>query len=152
MLDEVLAGSGSTDGSDDDSQLVANAKKIALFTIGVAYQRYVDALEKQQEVIMHIADIVTETFAMESVLLRSRKLEARGKETIAADICAVFLRDAMAREEISARKVLGACSEGETLRTNMTLLRRLARYEPADDVVLRRKIASRLLARERFIV
>ena len=152
VLDEVLSGPGSTDESDDDSRLVANAKKIALFTIGVAYQRYVDGLDKQQEVVMHIADIVTETFAMESVFLRARKLAARGKPAIAAEICAVFLRDAMARVEISARKVLGTCSEGDALRMNMTLLRRLARYEPVDDVVLHRRIASRLLARERFIV
>jgi alkylation response protein AidB-like acyl-CoA dehydrogenase len=138
--------------SDEDSRLVANAKKIALLTIGLGYQRYLDALAKQQEVVMHIADIVTETFAMESVLLRSRKLAARGKETIAADICTAFLRDSMARVEVSARKVLGACSEGDALRANMTLLRSLAQYEPPDDVVLHRRIASRLLAQERFIV
>ncbi len=152
LLAELLNGSGSSDGSDEDSRLVTNAKKIALFAIGVAYQRYLDALEKQQEVVMHIADIVTETFAMESVLLRTRKLAARGKATMAAEICPVFLRDGMARVEVSARKVLGACSEGDALRANMTVLRRLARYEPADDVALRRTIASRLLARERFIV
>jgi len=152
VLAEVLSGSGPTDELDDDCRLVANAKKIALLAIGLAYQRSGDTLEKQQEVVMHIADIVTETFAMESVLLRSRKLAARGKETIAADICPVFLQDAMARVEISARRVLGACSQGDALRTNMTVLRRLARYEPADDVALRRKIAIRLLARERFIV
>ena len=150
VMAEVLSGPGSTDGPDDDSRLVSSAKKIALLMIGLAYQRYQDALEKQQEVVMHIADIVTETFAMESVLLRSRKLAARGKETIARDICPVFLRDAMARVEISARHVLGACSEGDALRTNMTILRRLARYEPADDVMLCRKIAGRLLARERL--
>jgi alkylation response protein AidB-like acyl-CoA dehydrogenase len=152
VMAEVLSGPGPSDGSDDDTRLVANAKKIALLAIGLAYQRYLAALEKQQEVVMHIADIVTEAFAMESVVLRSRKLAASGKDTIAADICPVFLRDAMARVEVSARSVLGACSEGDALRTNMTLLRRLARYEPVDDVALRRKVAVRLLARERFIV
>ena len=72
-------------------------------------RRYLDALEQQQEVIMHIADIVTETFAMESVLLRSRKLAMRGKETIASrHLHGVPPRDSMARVEVSARKVLGA--------------------------------------------
>jgi alkylation response protein AidB-like acyl-CoA dehydrogenase len=152
VLAEIRSEPGSRDGSDDDLRLVANAKQIALFTIGLATDRYADTLEKQQEVVMHIADIVTETFAMESVLLRSRKLASRGRETIAAEICPVFLRDAMARVELSARKVLGACSQDDALRTNMTQLRRLARYEPADDVALHGRIASRLLARERFIV
>jgi alkylation response protein AidB-like acyl-CoA dehydrogenase len=150
VLAEVVSGPGSTDGADDDTRLVGNAKKIALLTIGIAYQRFLDALEKQQEVVMAIADILTETYAMESVLLRSRKQESRGKKTIAADMCAVFLRDAMARIEVSAREILGACSQGDALRTNMALLRRLARYEPVDSMTLRRQVAVRLLAIERF--
>jgi len=152
VLAEVLSGPASANESDDDSRLVANAKKIALLAIGIAYQRFLDGLEKQQEVVMHIADIVSEAFAMESVLLRSRKLAGRGKETIGPEICTVFLRDAMARVEVSARSILGACSEGDSLRTNMALLRRMARHEPVDGVTLRRKIAGRLLDRERFIV
>ena len=151
VLAEVMAGPVSADG-DDESRLAANAKKIALLAIGVAYQRYLDALDKQQEVLMHIADIVTETFAIETVLLRSRKLAAQGKGANAAGMCAVFLRDAMARIEFSARQILGACAEGDSLRTNMAVLRRLARYEPVDSVALRRGIAVRLLERERFIV
>jgi alkylation response protein AidB-like acyl-CoA dehydrogenase len=150
VLAEVVSGPGSTDGADDDTRLVGNAKKIALLTIGIAYQRFLDALEKQQEVVMAIADILTETYAMESVVLRSRKQESRGKKTIAADMCAVFLRDAMARIEVSAREILGACSQGDALRTNMALLRRLARYEPVDSMTLRRQVAVRLLAIERF--
>ncbi len=83
---------------------------------------------------MNLADIIMEVFAMESSLLRSRKLAASGKAAAAADICAVFLRDAMARVELSARNVLGACSESGALRQNMSVLRRLANYDPADAV------------------
>lgn len=101
---------------------------------------------------MSLADIIMEVFAMESSLLRSRKLAAAGKTTLASDICAVFLRDAMARIELSARNVLGACSEPAALRQNMSALRRLANYDPADAVALRRKIAGRLLARERYVI
>jgi butyryl-CoA dehydrogenase len=152
LMEEILSGPAASDGSGEETSLVANAKKIALFTLGLASQKYRDALEKQQEVIMNIADILTETFAMESTLLRTRKLAAGGKETNAADMCGVFLRDAMGRLELAARNVLGACSEGDALRSNMTVLRRFARYEPVDAIALRQKIASRLLARERYVV
>ena len=152
VLGEILSGPASSNGADEEMRLVSNAKKITLMAIGLAYQKYLDALEKQQEIMMAIADLMMETFAMESVLLRSRKLGASGKGANAADICAVFLRDAMGRIELSARHVLGGCSEGDTLRTNMAVLRRLAKYEPVNAVALRRQIAGRLLARERYVV
>ena len=95
---------------------------------------------------MGIADMVMEVYAMESVLLRSEKNGS------GADMCAVFLRDAMGRVEMAARTVLAACSEGDTLRTNMAVLRRFAKHEPVDAIGLRRKIAARLLGAERYLV
>jgi alkylation response protein AidB-like acyl-CoA dehydrogenase len=120
---------------------LANAKQIALWIIGLAQRKFGDALDKQQEVVMHIADILMETFAMESVLLRSRKMAVSEKDTIAPEICSVFLHDAMARVEFAARQVVGACSEPDPIP---------AGYEPIDTVTLRRKIAARLLERERY--
>ena len=152
LMGEILSGPSSPDGADEETRLVSNAKKLTLMSIGLAYQKYLDALEKQQEIVMSIADLMMETFAMESVLLRTRKLAASGKGANAADMCAVFLRDALARIELSARQILGGCSEGDALRTNMAVLRRFAKYEPVNAVALRRQIAGRLLARDRYVV
>ena len=147
-------GKGATDSASTDAEtrLVHSAKKIALFTIGIAYQKCGAELEKQQEILMNISDIVTEVFAMESSLLRSRKLAASGTGTNAADMCAVFLREAMDRVEVSARNVIGACSAGNALRENMATLRGFANYDPLDAVALRRNIAGRLLAAGRYTV
>jgi hypothetical protein len=60
-------------------------------------------------------------------------------------MCAVFLREAMDRIEISTRNVIGACSTGNALRENMARLRGFANYDPIDAIALRRNIASRLL-------
>jgi alkylation response protein AidB-like acyl-CoA dehydrogenase len=148
--------SASTDkdknDKDEDARLVQSAKKIALFVIGIAYQKYGAELEKQQEIVMNISDIVMEVFAMESSLLRSRKLAASGKGTNAGNMCAVFLREAMDRVEVSARNVIGACSAGDSLRENMAILRGFANYDPLDGVALRRNIAGRLLAAARYTV
>jgi alkylation response protein AidB-like acyl-CoA dehydrogenase len=157
-VERLRSGDGAASsqgcGSDKESLLVANAKKVGLLALGVAHERYAGSLEQQQEVLMHIADILTETFAMESVFLRTGKLavETAGPETAAAAMCSVFLRDAMARIELAARNVLGACSEGDALRLNLALLRRLAAYEAVDSVTLRRQVAGRLLARQRYAV
>ena len=151
VADEILGGQLSTDGVDEEQGLVNLAKRSTLLAIGLAYQRFRDALEKQQEVMMSIADMMMEVFAMESVLLRTRKLGSEPASN-SKDICAVFLRDALARVELSARGILGACAEGDNLRTQMMVLRRLARYEPVNSVALRRQIAARLLGRERYFV
>ena len=69
----------SSVSSDEEARLVHNAKQIALFMIGIAYQKYGAELEKQQEVLMNISDITMEVLAMESTLLRTRKLAASGR-------------------------------------------------------------------------
>jgi len=142
----------TTGSADEEARLVRSAKKIALFTVGIAYHKYGAELEKQQEIVMNISDIVMEVFAMESSLLRSRKLAASGQGTNAADMCAVFLREAMDRVEVSARNVIGACSAGRALQENMATLRGFANYDPLDGVALRRNIAGRLLAAGRYTV
>jgi alkylation response protein AidB-like acyl-CoA dehydrogenase len=146
VLHETVKETTGSAGADEEARLVRSAKKIALFTIGIAYQKYGAELEKQQETVMNISDIVMEVFAMESSLLRSRKLAASGAGTNAADMCAVFLREAMDRVEVSARNVIGACSAGHALRENMATLRGFADYYPLDAIALRRNIAGRLLA------
>ena len=146
VLNETAGGITKPAGTDEETRLVSNAKKIALFTIGIAGQKYGAELEKQQEVVMLISDIAMEVFAMESSLLRSRKLAVSGKGANACNLCAVFLRDAMDRIEVSARNIIGACSDGNALRDSMAALSRVADYDPLDAIALRRDIAGRLLA------
>jgi len=130
----------------EPADLVTNAKKIALMAMGVAYQRHLTALEQQQEILMSIADIIMEAYAMESVQLRSQK--CRHSPALAD----VILRDGMARIEIAARNVIAACSEGDTMRTYLAILKRYARYEPVDAIAARRAIAERLLSMSRYAV
>jgi alkylation response protein AidB-like acyl-CoA dehydrogenase len=132
--------------------LVHNAKRIALLTLGVAYQKYGAQLERQQEIIMNLSDIIMEVFAMESSLLRSRKLAAAGGGVNAADACAVYLRDAIAKVELSSRTVLSACAQGEELRRDLSRLRRYASHDPVNAIALGRQIARRLLENERYTI
>ncbi|MGA7765638.1 MAG: acyl-CoA dehydrogenase family protein [Candidatus Sulfotelmatobacter sp.] len=141
---------GSVD-SDEEMRLAHNAKQIALLAIGIANQKYGTELQKQQETLMSISDIIMEVLAMESTLLRSRKSAAPGRDKNAADMCAVFLHEAMDRVEISCRNVFGACLDGDALRRNMSALRSFSNYDPVDAIARRRNIASHLLANERYV-
>src|SRR5579859_4313669 len=127
VVGAVLAKQDAAHTELTHEQLVLNAKKIALLSIGLAYEKYSAELDKQQEIVMNISDILMETYAMESVLLRTKKLG--GNRSNAPDMCSMMLRDAMSRIETAARNVVGACSEGGALRQTVAALRSLAEYE-----------------------
>ncbi|MDW8355648.1 MAG: acyl-CoA dehydrogenase family protein [Bryobacterales bacterium] len=137
---------------EEEGHLASNAKKIALLVMGAAWQRYLDQLEEQQEILAAITDISIQAFAAESVWLRARKLATRGRGHQAADLCAVFVREALEQAETAARQALAACAEGDSLRVALAALRRLARTEPANLIELRRRIAQRLLDAGRYVV
>ena len=149
---EILAGPTVAAGANEDARLVENAKKTALFALGVAYQRFAAQLEEQQEVLASITDIAMNAFAMESVHLRTEKLAKLHKGEIAADVCAVFLREGMEIVESAARNVLAASSEGDALRTNLAVLKRFTKFEPVNAIAARRRIAERILLAGRYLV
>ncbi len=149
---EILAGPAVGAGGGEEARLVENAKKTALFALGVAYQKFGTALEEQEEVLAAITDIAMNAFAMESVYLRAQKLAKLRKGEIATDVTSVFLREAMEIVESSARNVLAASSEGDTLRTNLAVLKRFTKFEPVNAIAARRRIAERLLAAGRYVV
>ena len=133
--------------------MVANAKKAGLFVLGVAYQKFMTAIEEQQEMVAGITDILMNAFAMESALLRAQKIARGGRNAENAnDMASVFAREAMDTIEIAARTVLAACSKGDALRTNLAVLKRFTKYEPIDMIGVRRKIAARLIQAERYVV
>lgn len=143
LMEEVLAGpSLAGDTVSEERRLVSNAKKIGLQLLGVAFEKFGAALDKEQEVVAGISDVLMETFAMESALLRVEKMGSSGA---ASDMAAVYLRDGLTRIDGFARTVLAGCSEGDALRTNMVVLRRFAKFEPVNAIALRRSIADRLI-------
>jgi alkylation response protein AidB-like acyl-CoA dehydrogenase len=143
---------GSIEPSGDlEMDLVRNSKKVALFTLAVAHQKFGPRLEQQQEIIMNISDILMEVLAMESALLRQRKLPSN-KRANTADICAVYLRDAMERIELASRTVMSACAEGQELQKKLSHLHAYTTHTPLNTISLRREIAARLLSGESYTV
>ena len=151
---ELMAGpSLEASAGDEDARLVANAKKSALFVLGIAFQKYMTTLDDQQEVLAGITDISMNAFAMESVWLRCRKVNERGGRNAGhvSEMTSVFLREATEQIEGFARTVLANCSEGDGLRMNLTILKRFTKFTPVDAIGLRRKIAKRLLDAEKYL-
>jgi alkylation response protein AidB-like acyl-CoA dehydrogenase len=160
LMDEVTQPPSFDLGSDTgdllarEAEVLAAAKKIVLFAAGVASQRFMAALEEQQEVMADLADMIAQVYALESALLRSRKLAAAGKSSaeVAAAMTGLLAEETMSLAEQATRRVLAACAEGDLLRTQLAILRRLARYTPADTVRLSRAVARQAIQLERYPV
>jgi hypothetical protein len=144
------ASAGGALGAEKD--LLHRAKQAALFCAGVAYQRFHDDLEQQQEVSAAISDMAMAIFAAESATLRAEKLAARGRGETARQMTGVLVRDSVREVERHAEMALAACSEGAALDQQLGAVRRTLQGRPVNAVSLRRAIAAKLLAAEKYVV
>ncbi|RZU39760.1 acyl-CoA dehydrogenase family protein [Edaphobacter modestus] len=149
LMDEVMAGPVAQEEHEgplaEEHALLASAKKLTLFAAGAATQRYMQQLADQQEVMGAIADMIIEVYAMESGILRAEKMSAKATADIPVTMARVYAEVAMDRIELSARRILATVAEGDMLRTQLTILRRLTKHDPADTISLRRQIARHVL-------
>ncbi|HWG88360.1 MAG TPA: acyl-CoA dehydrogenase family protein [Candidatus Acidoferrales bacterium] len=159
LMDEIMSGPSTAEPLEGalsaERTLVANAKKVALMLAGAASQKYMMAIADQQEILAAIADMVIDIFAMDSVVLRTQKLiERQGevKSQVAVAMTQVSLAKAMDNLEASARKVLAAVAEGDMLRTQLVILRRLFKYEPFNTIALTQQIANRVFEAGRYVI
>jgi butyryl-CoA dehydrogenase len=152
LMDEVMAGPSFAEEDTRElaaqRKLIENAKKIGLMVSGAASQKYMQQIADHQEVMGAIADIVIEVYAMDSVLARTLKLiaaQGAAASATAVAITDVYLTEAFARVEQAAKKVLADVADGDMLRTQVTILRRLVKSEPVNTIAAREKIAARVL-------
>jgi alkylation response protein AidB-like acyl-CoA dehydrogenase len=157
LMDEVLSGPSATEELEgalpEERKLVSQAKKLGLFVAGAATQKYMQAIQDQQEIMGAIADMTIETYAMESAVLRAQKLsETKGEAAagLAMAMTRVYLSQAFEKVESAARRVIAAVADGDMLRTQLAILRRLAKYEPFNTIELRRQIAERMIERGKY--
>jgi len=158
LMDEVMEPP-SFDSADDTGELLAreagmlsSARKVALFAAGVASQRYMTALDQQQEIMADLADMIAQVYALESALLRARKMAGRPAGAVAAQMTGLLAEETMTLAEHAARRVLAACGEGDMLRTQLSILKRLTRYAPGDTVALGREVAHACVAADKYPV
>jgi len=159
LMDEILSPSMASFDTDEsllatEQKLAQNAKKVALMTLGTAAQKYMMGLAEQQEILMGVADIIMDAYAMESAILRTLKLaRAQGEDSAARyiDMTRVFCNDAVERIEMHAKNTLAAMAEGDELRTLLAALRRFTKMTPTNTVALRQRIAGAMIEANRYV-
>ena len=152
LMDEVLSGPSMGEEIEgplaEERKLVANAKKLGLFAAGSATQKYMAGIQDHQEVMGAIADMTIEIYAMESALLRAQKLiEQKGEAGAALPVAMtqVYMTQALDKIESCAKKVIADVAEGDMLKSQLAIVRRLAKREPFNTIALSQQIAQKTI-------
>jgi butyryl-CoA dehydrogenase len=152
VMDEVMAGPSLREEASGpfaaERALLASAKKLGLFCSGAASQKYPTTLQDQQEIMGAIADILIEILVMESAILRAEKFS--GRSQIAISLAQLAAARSFRIIQDSAERILGAIAEGDMLRTQMAIFRRLAKHDPINTVAIGRSVAEEILAAQRY--
>ena len=146
-------GEGDETPFAKERKLVANFKKTILLTAGAAAQKLMMKLEREQELLMNIADMSIDTFVAESLLLRVMRLTEEGKATeVHRDILGCFLYDAADRIGKAGKDAVNAFAEGDEQRMILMGLKRFTKAQPFNSKDARRRIAKALIEEKRYFL
>jgi alkylation response protein AidB-like acyl-CoA dehydrogenase len=142
-------GAGEEGDFAKELKYIAQFKKAILMVAGAAVQKLMMQLEKEQEVLMNIADMAIETFHAESALLRTMKLAGeRGLEAVSIerDVMQTYLYDAADRINKAGKDALNSFASGDELNMMHIGLKRFTKVAPFNSKDARRRICDKVLA------
>lgn len=127
------------------TQLVQQGKKLVLLASGLAVQNAGASLKDDQYVLLGLAEMVLQVYAMESAVLRAHKVQSL---EVSADYkrfvekaAALGAYQAFDILEQQGKEVVCAVENGDALRTVLAAVRKLSRRPPLDVIGLRREVA-----------
>ncbi|OPA76939.1 acyl-CoA dehydrogenase [Paenibacillus selenitireducens] len=150
---QLIPGQSFDGVLEQERHLLQMAKKIFLFVGGTAIQKVGTRIESEQEILSNLADMMIQIYALESALLRAEKQIARTSEARSENLIQmtqVFTQEAFERMESYAKETLTALESGDTLRTQLSVLKKLTRYTPVNTTALKRDIAARVIRGEKY--
>jgi alkylation response protein AidB-like acyl-CoA dehydrogenase len=141
-------------GDDDDAPLaaekkvIANLKKVCLMVAGQAVQQFMTTLQKEQEILMNVADIATRVYIAESGLLRAEKeltLKGETGAALALDLARVNLSEAVDAVYKAGKDAIAAMGEGDQQRLLLMGLKRFTKADLFNTKDARQRIAKVLI-------
>ncbi|MCP9754474.1 acyl-CoA dehydrogenase [Lacihabitans sp. CCS-44] len=155
---EILSIPDFSSNDDDvifaaEKKVIKNMKKAALMIAGAAVQKFMMKLSHEQEILMNVADMITEVYASESALLRVEKLIGiKGEEAVSLqkDMAMVYLQDSVMKCNQAGREAIQSFAEGDELRVMLMGLKRFTKIDPINTKEARRRVADALLAENKY--
>ena len=136
----------------NELKAVANFKKAILMISGAAVQKLMMNIDKEQEILMNIADMAIATFHAESVLLRTIKLSEQNNPlaNFYAEMTKVFVFDAADAVNIAGKNAITGFADGDEQRMILMGLKRFTKVEPFNTKNARRSIADKMIEEGKY--
>jgi len=141
---------GKVTGEDyyqEKHRCIKNYKKVALLCIHAASTQFAKKLVREQEVMMNIADIISELYIAESLALRVQKVEGMKGEAAALynDILDVFVYDAANKIRGFALDCVYSLPDQENAGKLADAVNTLTNVSGVNVKEARRRIAAKLI-------
>ena len=141
LAEKQLPSASGTDGVAGAARDAEALKMAALYTMKVAAERFGTEIEKHQDVMAAIADVVMDAYAVDSMVARTRQsASTAGMDPVQAAMTQAYAADAIARSGERARRALCASSEGSTLERHLAAIAPLFVFRPFDPAALREAV------------
>ena len=136
-----------------EKEVVKNLKKVFLMVGGKAAMALQDKIEDEQEVMMNLADILIEIYAVESSMLRTEKLVSQRGEEACKDYIAmtqIYMAEAIDRVNAAAKEAIASFTKGDEQKVMLMGLKRFTKMDLVNTKELRRQVADTMIAKGKF--
>jgi alkylation response protein AidB-like acyl-CoA dehydrogenase len=137
-----------------EKKVIKNLKKATLMIAGAALQKFMMNFEKEQEIIMNLADMLIELYVAESAILRVEKLTGiRGEAAceLQKDAAMIYLHYAVEKANSAGKSAITSFAEGDELRVMLMGLKRFTKIEPMNLKDARRRIAEASIEKNGYL-
>lgn len=137
---------------DLELQMIKNLKKVFLMLAGTAFQKFGPELEKEQQTLLSLADMMIEIYYAESGVMRTIKNKDRGMEqTHQIDMAKLYLFEATETTQRKAKEIIGNLAKGDAQTNLIKSVHRLCRYDQLPDVIeLKNRIADAIIKENKY--
>ncbi len=137
-----------------EKALVANLKQAFLVLAGSGVQKFMDKIRDEQEILLAVADLAINIFAVESAVLRAEKILPKSSESKKASVTAavkVFSFNGAEKAASAARRAAYYIGEGDTLAMLLAGIRRFTKYDATGLLQAKRRLAAASIEAEKYI-
>jgi len=137
-----------------EKALIGNLKQAFLVVAGSGAQKYLAKIKDEQELLLALADIAINIFALESCVLRAEKMlpqVSAAKKSALVALVKSFCFTATEKTGSAARKAAYYIEEGDPLTVMLSGIRRFTKYDATGLLQAKRTLADAGIAAEKYI-
>ena len=148
MSGELSPASASNNAFETETEFLTIAKKATLLVAGMAVQKFQQEIKTEQEVLMHLANMITPLYIFESALLRAQK-HSKNNE-IHQHLTTLLMYDASHQLSINAKEVIFASSDADQALSNYKGINRLFQLPYNNLKETRRRVAKYFVEKNQY--